>query len=285
MEWTPTRVSRKRRSGCERQRLLVSHRRGNLGRGALCSFLLCFSPQSPAGAEPLNLFDSRPREVVVSFEISPREVPAQLNTTYSQGFRAFVEPGLRNSELRVVVPADTVEAFLLGDQTPIPQSFSDFVWTFDIETGHVVSARLSGRVRPKLNWGFVTSRTQADIEIEMGTARIGGFKRPLRVLGQLVFRYCSKPEDSSCQLVEAMPLDRTTGYVNAVGEVWVHSSFLDLWNFSPMGEAIFLELDPDRDLLADGQSGGEFSLPVSPGEVPVVSIPASVESPNAGNIN
>lgn len=289
MDWSATRISRNCRTGPELEELLFSRRRGSLWLGALCSFILfclvCFCAQSPAGAAPLNLFDSRPREVMVSFEISPREAPAQLKTTYSQGFRAFVEPGLRESELRVVVPAHTVEEFLLGDQNPIPESFSDFVWTFDIETGHVVSARLSGRVTPRINWGFMINETQADIEIEMGTARIGGFKRPLRVLGQLVFRYCSKPEDSSCQLVEAMPLDRSTGYVNAVGEVWVRSSFIDLWNFSPMGEAIFLELDPDRDLFADGQAGAEFSLPVSSGELPVMSVPVSVESPSPGNVN
>jgi hypothetical protein len=32
-------------------------------------------------AEPLNLSEARPREVVVRFEVSPREVPAQLKTT------------------------------------------------------------------------------------------------------------------------------------------------------------------------------------------------------------
>lgn len=230
---------------------LSLRRRGQRWLGAIVGLLLV-TPLA-GFAEPLNLLDARPREVVVSFEISPREVPAQLKTTYSRGFRAFVEPGLRESEMRVVVPAHTVEAHLLGGQNPIPQSFSDFVWTFDIETGHVISASLSGRVTPELNWGFVTGHTRAEIEIEMGTARIGGFKRPLRVLGQLVFRYCSEPEDAGCQLVEAMPLDPETGYVNAVGQVWVHSPILDLFNFSPMGEAIFLELDPDRDLLAGGQ--------------------------------
>ena len=112
---------------------------------------------------------------------------------------------------------------------------------------------VAGCLGALLVWGFVTGFTRAEIEIEMGTARIGGFKRPLRVLGQLVFRYCSEPEDAGCQLVEAMPLDPATGYVNAVGQVWVHSPILDLFNFSPMGEAIFLELDPDRDLLAGGQ--------------------------------
>jgi hypothetical protein len=206
-------------------------------------------------AEPLTLSVARPREVVVRFEVSPREAPAQLKTTYSQGFRAFVEPGLDVSQMRIVIPSHTVEAFLLGDQNPIPKSFSDFVWTFDTETGHVVSARLSGRVTPQLDWGLVNSETQADIEIEMGTARIGGFKRPLRLLGQLVFRFCNQPDDSSCQLVEAMPLDRSTGYVNAVGEVWVRSPILDLWNFSPMGEAIFRELDSERELFAEDSSG------------------------------
>ncbi len=250
-------------------------RSGGFSLGAL--FLSC--TQSPAAAEPLDLFDPRPREIVVAFEISPREAPAQTDSTYTPDLRAFVEAGLRDTEMRVVIPSQTVEEFLLGDQKPVPESFSDFVWTFDVDTGHVVSARLSGRVRPRLDWGFMTTETQAEIEIDMGTARVGGFKRPQRVLGQLVFRYCTKPEDSGCRVVETTPYDRSTGYVNAVGQVWVHSPILDLRNFSPMGEAIFREVDSERNVVANGESEVEFLLPPSSARLSEVSSPSQQELP------
>jgi hypothetical protein len=228
----------------------------------------------PSVAEPLNLFDSSPREITVVFEVSSREQPAKMKARFSRGFKAFVEPGLRSSELRVVIPAATVETHLFDQQHPIPESFSDFIWTFDVETGHVVSASLDGRVTPRLNWGFMKSTINAEIRIEMGTARAGGFKRPLNILGQLVFTYCT-PEDEQrdCQLVEATPYDHTTGYVNAIGNVWVRSAIMDVWNFSPMGEAVFLEADPTGMALAAGQ----FELESIRGEgLPAMSaVPAS----------
>lgn len=228
----------------------------------------------PSAAEPLNLFDSSAREITVLFEQSSREEPAKLKSRFSQGFKAFVEPGLRSSELRVVIPAATVEAHLLGQQHPIPESFSDFVWTFDVETGHVVSASLNGRVTPRINWGFIKTSTKAEIRIEMGTARVGGFKRPLNILGQLIFTYCTPEEEQrDCQLVEAAPYDPITGYVNAIGNVWVRSAIMDVWNFSPMGEAVFLEADPTGIALAAGQFELESTLAE---ELPVASsVPAN----------
>jgi hypothetical protein len=232
-------------------------------------FLLC--AQMAASAEPLNLFDPRPREVRVSFENSPREFPARLNSSYSQDYRAYLSPGLSESEVRVVIPAHTVEAHLLGEQKVVRESFSDFVWTFDVATGHVISAHLTGRVRPKIDWGFITTEIQTDIEVDMGTARVGGFRRPLRVMGQLVFRYCSNLKDKSCQFVKSVALDRSTGYVNAIGQVRVRSMFVELWNFSPMGEAIFSELEPIDEVFVETGAGTEFSLPVGLQGLPVVS--------------
>lgn len=237
----------------------------------MLAIALLVATATAASAEPLNLFDPRPREIAVSFENSPRDFPARMNGSYTQYFRAFVKPGLRESEVRVVIPAETVEEHLLGEQRPIRESFSDFVWTFDVETGHVISAHLSGRVRPRIEWGFMTTETQADIEVEMGTARVGGFKRPLRVMGQLVFRYCTTLGDTNCQFVEPKPFDRETGYVNAIGQVRVRSAFLDLWNFSPMGEAIFRELDPVREAFAERESEVELSLPVGLAGLPMLS--------------
>ena len=226
----------------------------------------------------LDLFDSTPREVAVMFEVSPREVPGQVNVHFSREFVATLEPGVRPSEVRVVIPAETVEEHLLGAQKPIPNSFSDFVWTFDVETGHVISAAMNGRVTPELDWGFMTSHTEVDIEIEMGTARIGGFRKPRHVLGQLIFSYCTDAEDEGCRLVETLPFDRTTGYVNAVGRVWVQSSFKDVFNFSPMGEAIFREVVLPAHSAATTDVAIDLSHSSGHPLLPAVSAPLSVEA-------
>jgi hypothetical protein len=257
--------------------------------GPACFRLVLFSTllslSLPVHADPLNLFDSRPREIAVAFEISPRDVPAQMNTRYSQDFQAFLEPGLRDSEVRVIIPSRTVEEHLLGDQMPIRESFSDFVWTFDVETGHVVSAHLTGRVTPLINWGIITTHTQADIEVEMGTARAAGFRRPLRLMGQLIFRYCTNLADPDCQFVESTPLDRETGYVNAIGQVWVRSAFVDVWNFSPMGEAIFREIKRAPDAFVEGASGVGFSLPAGLVGMQVEADPALLQDGRAVESN
>lgn len=225
----------------------------------------------------LDLFDSTPRKVAVMFEVSPREVPGQVNVQFSREFVATLEPGLRPSEVRVVIPAQTVEEHLLGAQKPIPNSFSDFVWTFDVETGHVISAAMNGRVTPELDWGFMTSHIEADIEIEMGTARIGGFRAPRHVLGQVIFSYCTDAEDEDCSVVETLPFDRTTGYVNAVGRVWVHSSFKDVFNFSPMGEAIFREVVVPAHAAAKAVVAIDLSDSPGPSSLPAVSTSVSAD--------
>jgi hypothetical protein len=225
----------------------------------------------------LDLFDATPREVAVMFEVSPREVPGQMNVHFSREFVAMLEPGLRPSEVRVVIPAQTVEAHLLGTQKPIPNSFSDFVWTFDVETGHVISAATNGRVTPELDWGFMTSHAEVDIEIEMGTARIGGFRKPRHVLGQLIFSYCTDAEEEGCRVVETLPFDRTTGYVNAVGRVWVQSRFKDVFNFSPMGEAIFREVVVPADRAAPTDMAIDLSNAPGHASFPAVSGPVSVD--------
>lgn len=196
-----------------------------------------------ASAEPLDLFNPRARELVVSFEISPREIPNQIDTIYTQDFPARLEPGARDGEVRVVIDAQIIERHLLRSENPVAGSFSDFIWTFDVETGHVVSASLEGQVVRKLDWGIVTTEVHADIEVEMGTARVAGFRAPLRILGQLFFRHCTALNNRKCTLVEATPLDPATGHVNAIGGMWVHSYVMNLFSFSPLGEAVFRELD------------------------------------------
>ena len=226
---------------------------------ALAVIATCWLGQ--ATAEPLDLNNAEPRGLVVAFEVSPREVPDRINTTYTRDFPANLEPGDRDGEIRVVIAAQIIEQYLFGAEDPVPGSFSDFVWTFDIETGHVISATVRGRVSRKLDWGIVTTHAKADIEVEMGTARTAGFNTPTRILGQLFFRHCTVRTRRGCTLVEATPFDPTTGYVNAIGGMWVHSYAMNLYSFSPLGEAVFRELNPpvEAQMAMDETPAEEFS--------------------------
>ncbi len=196
-----------------------------------------------ASARPLDLYNTEPRSLIVAFEVSPRDAPSQIDTEYSRELPAYLEPGSRAGEVRVSIAAEMIERYLLPGENPVPGSFSDFVWTFDIETGHVVSATLTGRVTRRLDWGFTTTRASADIEVDMGTARVAGFKPATRLLGQLFFKHCESPKKRKCTLVEATPFDANTGYVNAVGRIRIRSYIMNLLSFSPLGEARFLEAD------------------------------------------
>jgi hypothetical protein len=205
-----------------------------------------------ARAKSLDLSNTMRRNLTVAFEVSPREAPAQINTTYTRELPASLEPGERDGEVRVVIAGEIVERFLFGNQSPVPGSFSDFVWNFDVETGHVLSATMRGRVLRKLDWGIAKSQASAEIQVDMSTARVAGFRNPRRILGQLFFRHCDAPK-KQCTLVEASPLDPKTGHVNAVGGMRVHSYVMNLMSFSPLGEAVFLEVDAT--LEGPGRSG------------------------------
>ena len=61
-------------------------------------------------------------------------------------------------------------------------------------------------------------------------------------------RFCrSAQERSDCTLVPARPYDRLSGYVNAVGEIRATTGSLEVDSFSPLGEAIFSEVDPAQE--------------------------------------
>ena len=221
--------------------------------GALSGLLVQAAAAIPgAAAKPLDLRDRQPRPVIVKFEISPREMPAQTDRRYTRALSARLEPGKREGEIRVVIPGDVVERSLVHDENPIPGTFSDFVWVFDSATGHVRSATFQGHVERQLDWGFMTSRAHVEIRVDMGTERIAGFRQPRKLLGQIFFRHCADLTSPRCTVVETQPLDPATGYVNAVGGLRVHSSVMNLKGFSPLGEAIFSEIDtavtlPGRD--------------------------------------
>jgi len=196
-----------------------------------------------AMAGPMDLRDPEPRWIQVRFELSPPDRPGQTDTVYSEPFAAWLEPGERPGEVRVTVDGRTVEQHLLQEQEPRPGSFSDFVWIFDSETGHVRSAKVSGAVSQRLRMGLTSWKVTARIRAEMNTRSDAGFTEPTRVLGQRVHRFCAAADTGSCTLVPARTYDPITGYVNAVGAIGANSGPVRFESFSPLGEAIFSELD------------------------------------------
>lgn len=215
------------------------------GWSRLLGVLLLLLPAAGGAAEPLRLADPAPRWVAVRFEISPAAAPGQLDHRYSEPLHAWLEPLADPNRVRVRVPGPSVALRLFGDQNPEPESFSDFVWEFDAASGAVLSAAVSGTVRPELHLGFVRSRTRAEVEVSMTTLEVGGFEPTRRVLGQTVHRFC-RVRSPRCRTVETARLDPETGYVNAVGPLRVRSRWAELEQFSPLGEAIFEELPPSH---------------------------------------
>jgi hypothetical protein len=79
----------------------------------------------------------------------------------------------------------------------------------------------------------VTTRTRAGFE-------------PGRVrLGQLVFQLCVR-DGGNCTIVEPARYDPRTGYVNAVGALVGRALGTAARSFSPLGEAIFSEVEGGR---------------------------------------
>jgi len=217
-------------------------------------------------AKPMDLRDAKPRWVQVRFELSPPDQPGQTDTVYSPPFAAWLEPGERPGEVRITVDGRTVEQHLIPEQEPRPGSFSDFVWVFDAETGHVRSAQVSGAVRRQLRLGLANLKVTARIRVEMNTRSDAGFKKPAHLLGHRVHRFCAASDTGPCTLVPARSYDPNTGYVNAVGTIWANSGPFRFRSFSPLGEAIFSEIDdpldgPWPDLLLAAPVSAHVSSP------------------------
>jgi hypothetical protein len=192
-------------------------------------------------AEPMDLRDPEPRWVQVRFELSPPDRPGQTDTVYSPPFAAWLAPGERPGEVSVTVDGRIVEQHLLSDHEPRPGSFSDFVWIFDVGTGHVRSAKVSGAVRRRVRLGLASWKVTALIRVEMDTRSNAGFAQPANLLGQRVHRFCAAADTGPCTLVPARTYDPITGYVNAVGAIGANSGAIRFESFSPLGEAIFSE--------------------------------------------
>jgi hypothetical protein len=200
-------------------------------------------------AEPMDLGNGAARWVTVRVELSPAEHPAQTDTSYSPALPAWLEPGLREGEVRVTVAGSLVERHLMPGQDVVPGSFSDFVWVFDSATGHVRSATVSGIVRQTIQVGLGTWTVELPIRVAMDTERRAGVEAPRRLFGRELHRFCRPARSRSCREVLPRPYDASTGYVNALGPVSADSRLVRIHSFSPLGEAVFSEAEPR---LADG---------------------------------
>lgn len=201
-----------------------------------------------AGAEPLNLSDTTPRWVEVSFERSPADRPGQRGVAWSPPVPAWLRPAERSGWVLVAIPPRVVEREVFADQDPVPGSFGPFVWVFDTRTGHVVAAEVEGAVHRRVDLGFVRPRLRVEISVRMGTERVAGY-RQASVLGLRHPEHCAPAEESACTLVAPVPYDPVTGYVNAVGPVEARAKRIVTRSFSALGEARFSERTP-RELLA-----------------------------------
>jgi len=197
-------------------------------------------------AEPVDFLDPTPRWVEVAFEVSPRDKPMQTDTIYTPKIRARLEAGDHPGWMKVTVDRRDVEGVLLVGDDPVAGSFSDFVWVFDAVTGEVISAVLSGTLIQEVDWGLFRSKVPTQIEADMATNRVGGVKKPRHWLGQQLFGYCSDADGERCTLVDAIGYDATSGYVNAVGDMSVRFGELTLHTYSPLGEAVFSEAEPQN---------------------------------------
>jgi hypothetical protein len=199
---------------------------------------------SARATEPMDLGDLRPRAVAVRFETSPPDQPGQLASFYTDAVPAWLEPGDLDGQVRVTIAGADVEARRFQNQRPRPGSFSDFVWIFDAASGDVVAAHLRGTLVRRFDFGAFHSDVETEIETELTTRARAGFEPGRIRLGQLMFPLCQR-QASDCTLVEPVRYDRRTGYVNAVGALVGRAMGATARNFSPLGEAIFSEVDGD----------------------------------------
>lgn len=214
--------------------------------------LAVFAPA--AAADPVDLANPEPRWVSVRFEISPPDDPGQTNTLYSQAYPAWLQAGERPGEVQLSIDGAAMERYLRRSRDPVAGSFSDFVWHVDVATGHVRSAGFSGRLHERVGLGL---SVKAPMRVRMGTQVSAGYEAARRVLGNRYHRYCMS-SSRGCTLVEPKAYDPATGYVNAVGDIRVSSGPIEVRSFSPLGEALFSEVDAP---LGERVAGGPPTLP------------------------
>jgi hypothetical protein len=195
--------------------------------------------------EPLDLQDKTSRWIEVRFEVSPSDEPGRLDSHWSSVRAAYLESDSDSSIVRIRIPTAEIEAHLRTTGTEaVPGSFSDFVWTLDSTSGHVLAAELTGRVRERFSFGMIRTSALVDIRVEMTTHEVGGFLPDKGIFGLRTNAYCSPAPalgPSGCIAVSPVRFDPDSGYVNAVGTVVAATRVAKIRAFSPLGEVQFHE--------------------------------------------
>jgi hypothetical protein len=212
---------------------------------------------SVGGAAPLDLSDPTPRWIEVRFEISPHDAPGQLDDVWGAARRAYLEAEPGTQRVRIRIPGEELESQLRSTGTdPIRGTFSEFVWTLDAATGHVLKAELTGRVRESFRLGIFKSSTDVEIRVEMTTQSPAGFRPANLILGQTTHAFCrGTGKTNDCTLVQPMRFDPGRGYVNAVGSLRAVTALARIRTFSPLGYVVFCESDSvSEESIASGRS-------------------------------
>ena len=200
---------------------------------------------SAAAASPVDLEDPTPRWISVRFETSPQDAPWRLDEIWGEARRAFLSRSRDGRDVEIRIPADEViEQLRSTGADPVEGSFSDFVWTIEPETGHVVRAELVGELRESFSFGLFRSSAVVAIRVEMTTFADAGYRPMHHVMGKKSHPYCTSGDEArDCTLVAAARFDRDSGYVNAVGTLRAATPLIEIRTFSPLGEVLFSERD------------------------------------------
>jgi hypothetical protein len=191
-----------------------------------------------ADGEPMDLrrSDARPVEVQV-VTMSATDGTPRL----SPPVRGWFEAGPRKNQGTVSVPGAVVERTILADRHPVASTFSDFVWTFDIDTGEV-SSSLTGLVDQPIVLGPLHLVARVAISFSLSTETTAGYTPPRALAGQTVVGYCD-PGSSDCTAASSALYDPSTGWVQANGPVCAAWHAYQTRAYTTLGHARFLELD------------------------------------------
>jgi hypothetical protein len=201
--------------------------------------LLLASTAGAATAQPMDLANRKARWVIVQALITSSDT---RQGHLSRPARAWYRVGATPGERVVIVPGPEVERVFFADRQAVEHSFSDFVWTLDATSGHVISASFSGAVREPIRIGPIRTAVEVSIEASFSTHMPGGYGQPHRIAGRTVIRYCGDARRPDCTAVATAAYDPESGWVRANGAVCATWRSLRTLAYTSLGQARFSEL-------------------------------------------
>lgn len=207
----------------------------------LITILIPLAAATRANAnDPMDLARTEARWISVQVI---NALPGERHPRPGPPARAWYAVGDRPGERVVTVPGPEVERIFFANRSPVDRSFSDFVWVFDAETGHVLSASFTGMVSEPVWIGPLQATARVAIAARLSTRMPGGYRRPRRIAGRTVTGYCADSDLPECTAVEPAAYDPETGWVRANGAVCASWRSLRTLAYTTMGQARFLELN------------------------------------------